>query len=132
MLSRVTSLHGDATTLTWSRNASGRPFLAAVRWGGRPDGTQYRPASSYDLLAAAFDSRAAAPRLVLDRRVSQISLDVTVVGTYQPRARYDLSYLASPSGPAFYLHELVKTYASGAAEPPIRYDYDRNAERLAA
>src|SRR5262249_23308797 len=35
MLHEVTTVLGDRTELVWFYNASGRPFLSTVRWGGR-------------------------------------------------------------------------------------------------
>jgi RHS repeat-associated protein len=132
MLSRVDRITGDSTTLDWTRNASGRPFLTAVHWGGRGDGTQYRMTFDYETLAAPFTAYVAGTQQVLDRRVSRVTVDVQDNGAFHTRWRYDLTYQASPSGPAFYLCQIIKTFASGQTEPPITYDYDLNTEHLAA
>lgn len=128
MLSRVDTPLGDVTTLQWTRNASGRPFLASVRWGGRGDGTQYRMAFDYESVATPFLSYASGDRLVLDQRVTRVTIWVKQDGNYVMRWRYDLEYQSSPTGPAFYLTRITRTYASGASDPPITYDYDLGNE----
>ena len=131
MLSRVDTITGDSTTLDWTHNASGRPFLTAVHWGGRGDGTQYRMTLDYTSLASPFVSYTSGTKQLLDRRVSRVTVDVLADGTYATRWRYDLAYQTSPSGPAFYLHQITRTFASGQADPSITYDYDFNVERFA-
>ncbi len=131
MLSRVDTLVADSTTLIWTRNASGRAFLAEARWGGRGDGTQYRMRFVYETLARTFDSYVSGQQLVLDRRISRVVLDTLSSGVYVERWRYDVTYTASPTGPAFYLASLRRTYRSGAVEPAVTYDYDLGAEQLA-
>ena len=132
MLSRVDSVAGDSTTLQWSRNASGRPFLASVQWGGRNDGTQYRMSFDYEAVPSPFASYASGGRQVLDQRVARVTVGVKQGGGYATRWRYDLGYQASTTGPAFYLHSIAKTYASGASEPPVVYDYDLGSELRAS
>ena len=62
----------------------------------------------------------------LDRRVIRVAVYVRQVISSQSSLRwsYDLSYVDSPLGPAYYLHQVTKIYASGESEPPITYDYD--------
>lgn len=132
MLSRVDSVVGDTTTLTWARNTTGRPFLASAQWGGRGDGTQYQLTFTYASIAPGFASYISGARQLLDQRVSQITVGVKQGGSYALRWRYDLAYQASPTGPGYYLQQITKTYASGAADPPVRYDYDLNSELLAS
>ncbi len=131
MLSRVDSLHGDSTRLTWARNDSGRRFLESVKWGGRNDGTQYQATLAYETLPKPFISYASGAKLTLDRRITQISLGVRQGASYVERWRYDLGYKKSPLGPAFYLERLTRTFATGASEPPVTYDYDMGVEQLA-
>jgi RHS repeat-associated protein len=133
MLSRVDTLLGDSTTFVWTRNDTGRPFLAEARWGGRHDGTQYRARLAYETLALPFVSYASNSRQTLDRRVSRVTLEAKDAGTgaYVERWRYDLAYSKSPIGPAFYLTSLTRTFRGGAAEPPVTYQYDSGAEQLA-
>jgi RHS repeat-associated protein len=133
MLSRVDNVFGDRTTLQWMRNASGRPFLSSVQWGGRGDGTQYKMSFDYETVTTPFVSFASGDKLLLDRRVSGVTVAVKQGdGSYLARWHYALSYVASPSGPAFYLQSVTKTYASGASDPAIAYDYDLGSELLAA
>jgi RHS repeat-associated protein len=131
MLSRVDNLVGDSTTLTWTRNPSGRPVLAAVAWGGRHDGTQYQLAFSYEVVPTPFVSLASGTRQVIDQRVTRATLGVRQGASYTTRWRYDLTYQGSPTGPGSYLHQIVRTLASGASDPPVIYDYDRGSELLA-
>ncbi|HEX3764220.1 MAG TPA: FG-GAP-like repeat-containing protein [Kofleriaceae bacterium] len=132
MLSRVDNVLGDSTTLSWSRNASGRPFLASVQWGGRNDGTQYRMTFDHEAVPRPFVSYVSGDRRVLDQRISTITVGVKQGAGYATRWTYRLAYQASPTGPAFYLHSLTKTYASGESEPAVVYDYDLGDELRAA
>lgn len=129
-LSRVDSILGDSTTLTWTRNTSGRAFLSQVLWGGRGDGTQYRMQLDYQALATPFETFYSGEKAVLDRRVSRVTTSVWE-GGYVERWRHDLTYQASPTGPAFYLASVTKRYASGATEPPVTYTYDFSTDQLA-
>ena len=132
MLSRVDTAAGDSTTLSWQRNPSGRAFLAEARWGGRGDGGEYRARFDYEALTAPMVSYVAGAPVQLDRRVIRVTFEARVAAAYATRWRYDLAYQASPSGPAFYLQRLTRTFASGSSEPAITYDYDLNVERFAA
>ncbi len=131
-LSRVDNLLGDSTTLTWTRNASGRPFLSAVRWGGRGDGTAYRMTFDYEAVPTPWVSFAPGVAHVLDKRVRQINVAVKNGAAYTTRWSYTLGYQASPTGPAFYLTSVQRTMASGQREPALRYDYDLGGEHRAA
>jgi RHS repeat-associated protein len=128
MLSRVDTVLGDSTTLSWTRNPSGRPFLSSVQWGGRGDGTQYQLSFVYEPVARPFLSYLSGAPLVLDQRIKQLTVEVKQGASYAVRWMYDASYIASPSGPAYYLAQITRRYASGAADPPITYDYDLNTE----
>ena len=131
-LSRVDNLLGDSTTLTWTRNASGRPFLSAVRWGGRGDSTAYRMTFDYEAVTTPWVSFAPGVAHVLDKRVRQINVAVKNGAAYTTRWSYTLGYQASPTGPAFYLTSVQRTMASGQREPALRYDYDLGGEHRAA
>lgn len=132
MLSRVDNILGDSTTLRWSRNASGRPFLSSVQWGGRNDGTQYQMSFVYEAVPRPFVSYVSGERQVLDQRVSAVTVGVKQGAGYATRWSYQLAYQASSTGPAFYLHSLTRTYASGEFEPAVVYDYDLGDELRAA
>ncbi|WP_437966603.1 RHS repeat-associated core domain-containing protein [Sorangium sp. So ce260] len=129
-LSRVDTLFGDSTTLTWVHNATGRAFLSAVHWGGRFDGTQYRMTFTYQSLATPFATFVSGQRTLLDRRVARVTTEVSTGAGYAARWRHDLAYETSPTGPAFYVKSVTKTYASGASEPPVTYRYDISTEQL--
>ena len=128
MLSRVDNIYGDSTTLQWNRNASGRPYLVALHWGGRNDGTQYQATFDYETVPTPFVSYASGSRLVLDQRVICVTVGVRQVASYSTRWSYSLAYQESTTGPAFYLHSITKTYASGQRDPAVTYDYDLGAE----
>jgi RHS repeat-associated protein len=132
MLSRVDTLLGDATTLVWTRNASGRPFLASVQWGGRGDGTQYQMMFDYEAVPTPIVSYASGAKLVLDQRVKHVTVAVQQGSGYATRWRYDLTYLESPTGPAFYLQHITRIYASGTSDSPVVYDYDLGSELRAS
>ena len=128
MLSRVENVFGDSTTFQWSRNASGRPFLASVRWGGRGDGSQYQLALDYETTPIPFVSYASGEAMILDQRVAHAVVGVKQGAGYVTRFSYSLDYQTSSTGPAFYLHSITKGYASGQSEPAVVYDYDVGAE----
>ncbi|MCU0682317.1 MAG: hypothetical protein MUF34_08700 [Polyangiaceae bacterium] len=130
-LSRVENAFGDATKLTWTWNESGRAFLSEVHWGGRPDGRQYRMSFAYEPLPTPLVTYVPGKKMVLDRRVASVSTAVLNGGAYAERWRHDLSYRASPNGPAFYLASVTRRYASGATDPPVTYDYDFSSDQLA-
>jgi YD repeat-containing protein len=132
MLSRVDTLVGDSTTLTWTRNASGRLYLASVQWGGRGDGTQYQLVVSYEPLATAFVTYVSGVKQLHDQRIAQLAVNVKQGASYAQRWRYDLGYTASNTGRAYYLARVTRTFASGASDPPVTYDYDLNAELWAS
>lgn len=128
MLSRVDTILGDSTTLTWTRNASGRPFLTSVSWGGRGDGTQYQLALAYEPLAKPFATYVSGVKQQLDQRITRVTVSVKQGAGYATRWRYDLLYATSATGPAHYLRQITRTFASGASDPPLIYDYDVNTE----
>jgi RHS repeat-associated protein len=125
MLSRVDNLLGEATVFSYERNASGRPFVTAMEWGGRGSVRQYRLELGYDSAAVAIDDFRAGSKLTLDRRVRDVIVKVrSATGTFETRWSYRLDYTASPAGAAFYLTGVTRTFGSGAVEPTQRFDYD--------
>ncbi|MDC0714753.1 FG-GAP-like repeat-containing protein [Stigmatella sp. ncwal1] len=133
-LQEVRDVSGALTRFSYEVNASGRPFVSAVEFGGRGTALQYRVEWEYQPLERPFvDYRAGMP-LQLDRRVSQVKVRVrdTAVGTWQERWRYDLEFQAAELGPAFFLTKVQQTYASGATPPPTRFTYNAASEALAA
>lgn len=129
-LSAVRTLFGDSTTLTWTKNATGRAFLSRVIWGGRDDGTQYEMAFAYEPLATPFVSYVSGTKTLLDQRVTRVTASVKSGGAYVERWRHDLAYVSSPNGPAFYLASVTKRFASGEVEPPVTYQYDFSTDLL--
>jgi RHS repeat-associated protein len=133
MLTRVDSVVGDSTRLTWIKNSSGRAFLSQIVWGGRADGTQHRARLDYETLPLPFANYTSGLRQELDRRVTRVTLESKSVtsGAYAERWHYDLAYQRSPIGPAFFLTRATKVYASGNAEPSTVYTYDNGSEQFA-
>ncbi|MEO7731145.1 MAG: FG-GAP-like repeat-containing protein, partial [Kofleriaceae bacterium] len=131
-LVEVTSLEGDRTTLAWTKNASGRPFLSRVAWGGRGHAAQYELVPSYEPLATAFVDHTTGTEL--DRRVTRVAVSVRDPGSGVLRERwhYQLGYRAAPFGPAFYLESAQRTFASGESQPAMVYHYELDDTRLPA
>jgi hypothetical protein len=68
MLSRVDTILGDSTTLTWTRNASGRPFLDTVRCTRRSHHwCRTPPAPGSSSISESRSSRCASGRAVATR-----------------------------------------------------------------
>lgn len=125
-LTTATTIFGDGTAIEYETNASGRPFVKHIYYGGREDPEAYRADFVYAQLATALHDFRSGADLVLDRRVSAVVANVKhrERGSYQERWRYAIAYVDSPFGPGFYLDMLTRTFASGESEPPLSYDYD--------
>lgn len=133
-LTRVRTLLGDETHLSFVTNTYGRPFLSEVTYGARGHPHTYRIQILYDLLPHPIeDYRPRAPHH-LDRRVRVIEMQARSAGTggYATRWRYQLSYDEDPIGPAYYLTRLQRVFASGVSEPPQRFYYDSADAHLRA
>jgi YD repeat-containing protein len=132
-LTQIKDAVGHVTTLTWTPNASGKPFLAQVSYGGRAT-PQYLITFAYEsvtmtdaagnVLPKFVDYRSGAP-LALDQRVKTVTVLArnAQTGVFAERWHYDLSYEEESIGAAFYLTEIDQTFASGEAAPPVRYTY---------
>lgn len=132
MLSRVESVLGDVTVLSYERNASGRPFVSAIEWGGRGSERQYRIELGYETVPVAIEDYRAGTRLVLDRRVRDVRVKIrAAAGTFELRSSYRLEHTPSPRGAAFYLTAITQTHASGESEPTQRYSYDVGSQTIA-
>jgi RHS repeat-associated protein len=131
-LTDVVNLVGDRTTLEWTKNPSGRPFLSKVTWGGRNHGPQYELTLSYESIPSTFIDHTTGA--TLDRRVSQVTVSTrdAVTGTPRERWHYTLGHRTAPFGPAFYLESLQRVFAGGATQPPITYRYELDETRLAS
>ena len=133
-LHEVRSLSDDVTTLEWQKNASGRPFLQRVTYGGAGLGAQVEILFAYDALPQPFDDYRSGSKLTLDQRVSRVTVRERSagVGDFLARWTFDLAYQTSSIGPAFYLVAVDKTFASGEHAPLVTYRYDLGADRLAS
>jgi RHS repeat-associated protein len=131
-LTEVVGVLGDRTTLEWIKNASGRPFLDRVTWGGRSAAAQYELAFTYEPIATAFVDHTTGA--ALDRRIDGVIVAARdpASGGLRERWHYELSYQAAPFGPAFYLATVQRRFASGDVEPATTFRYQLDAERLPA
>jgi len=131
-LTDVVNLAGDRTTLEWAKNASGRPFLTRVTWGGRTAEAQYELVASYELLATSFTDHTTGA--VLDRRITGLRLAVRdpASGAFVERWHDVLGYRAAPFGPAFYLETAQRVFASGQQQPARVYRYELDETRLSS
>jgi RHS repeat-associated protein len=133
MLSRVDDVLGGATVLSYVRNASGRPFVSAVEWGGQGSQRQYRMELGYETIAVPIDDYRSGTRLSLDQRVHSVTVKALGPGgTFATRWSYRLDYTASPAGAAFYLTGVTRTFGSGTAEPTQRFEYDFGDSTIAS
>lgn len=138
VMSRVESILGDVTELTWSHNESGRPFLQTVTYGGRGTGrAQMQVVVEYETLVAgagAIEDYRSGELRVLDRRVKAVIIKARRGGTGDFTVRYTdhLSHELSPYGPAFYLVKVEREFASGERAPAQRYTYDYGYEGIEA
>ena len=126
LLSDVTTLVGDRTSLNYEQNESGRHFLKQVHYGGRQSQYQYEIEVEYEPIGQLLSSYVSGDRVVLDQRVAYVHVKSRHGGNgeFTRRYHYELEYKESPLGPAFYLVSITKVYASGSAEPAITYTYD--------
>lgn len=132
-LTEVRSATGRKTKLEWSANASGRPFLSAVSYGGFGDEFQYRVELAYEPLAQAFEDYRSGVRRVLDQRVKTIVVLArhAQTGLFEERWHYELSYEGEGLGPGFYLSSVEQIFRSGARAPAFTYAYHLAKDRLA-
>lgn len=125
MLSRVDGVLGESTVVSYVRNASGRPFVSAVEWGGRGNEHQYRLELDYETLAIPLEDYRAGMLLTLDRRVQVARVRVrSAAGMFETGWTYQLEYTTSPRGAAFYVTGVTRRNRAGVAEPTQRYSYD--------
>lgn len=120
---------GRHTQLTWKPNASGRPFLQSVEWGGTGPDTQYRIALTYEPHFAFVDF-SSGRELDLDQRVQSVTVQARAAGAWKERWHYVLSYQQESNGVAFYLAQVQQVFASGEQPPPARYAYTFSSDRL--
>ncbi|MCP3139896.1 RHS repeat-associated core domain-containing protein [Pyxidicoccus xibeiensis] len=131
-LSDVSDVNGARTELTYVRNASGRPFLSRVRYGGL--GTmprQYEVEYVHEPLATPLSDYRAGLRQVLDQRVREVRVKALVGTEYQLRSTYVLHHTQATLGPAFYLTQVETVLRGGERAPAVRYTYDEDGAWLA-
>ncbi|SEK79639.1 RHS repeat-associated core domain-containing protein [Stigmatella aurantiaca] len=131
-LQEVQDATGRKTRFTYVLNASGRPFLQTVQFGGRGEDFQYRAELEYEPLARAFvDYRSGLP-LELDRRVLRVVVLArsALTGTWGERWRYALTYQDGDLGPSFFLAQVQQQFPSGQSAPPVKYGYASPLETL--
>jgi RHS repeat-associated protein len=131
-LDEVRSVTNRKTHLTWSSNASGRPFLTSVSYGGVGDAFQARVDLAYQALPVPFEDYRSSTRLTLDQRVSTVTVRArhAVTGAFEERWHWDLGYLDDGYGPGFYLVSVQQVFRSGDRPPPVTYSYNLANDRL--
>ncbi len=125
-------VHGARSRFTYVQNASGRPFLTRVEYGGRGDDFQARADFTYAPLGTWFRDFRSGREQVLDQRVRQISAKVkdAATGAWVERYAYDLGYQQDEWGPAFYLASIDQKFASGERAPQRRFGYEFASDTL--
>ena len=125
-LTRVADLLGGEAVVEYAASPGGRPFVTRLLYGGREATDTYRLDLEYEPLPSPLlDYRSGYP-LELDRRVVRVLVQVRQGGrgSYALRWTWDVAYRDAEFGPGFYLDSIARTFASGAVEPPISYQYD--------
>jgi RHS repeat-associated protein len=131
-LSVVRAVTGERAELVYERNASGRPFLSRVAYGGRAGPRQYRIDLVYELLATPVRDYRAGVRLDLDRRVQEVRFSALGAAGYEHARTYVLTYEDGATGPGFALTAIDRVHRSGIYEPIAQYRYDRESAWVAA
>jgi RHS repeat-associated protein len=131
-LTSVTTAIGRQTQLSYVANTSGRLYLSQVSYGSSPTlPYQHEIDFAYESTPLTFPDYRSGAALVLDRRVHAVTMKSLVGGVMTERWHYTLGYQSDGLGPAFYLAQVQRTFASGAAEPAVAYDYAAAKERFA-
>lgn len=130
-LTRAQTLQGDAMSLVYSVNPSGRPFVHTATYGGRAAPDSYRVTFVYAPLAVSFPSYRSGRRVDLDRRVTSIEVDTRTPAGYQRRWTYTLGYESHPRSAVYYLRSIQRAFASGEVEPALTFAYDDGTETIA-
>ncbi|EPX55090.1 hypothetical protein D187_009596 [Cystobacter fuscus DSM 2262] len=131
-LTEVVTATGRKTRLTYEQNASGRPFLKTVSFGGVGNTARYQLDFIYESVRVPFSDWRSSRALVLDRRVQSVRVSAwePASASFRERWHYVLSYEEETFSPAFYLKEIVRVFASGESEPPVRYTYHVGTAKL--
>ena len=131
-LTRVVTVLGDETVLTYQTNSTGRPFVDQVTYGARGHVAEYRLSFAYEDLLVPFQSFHSGSSIHLDRRVRAVTVEAQGDVGYELRWTYDLKYTESPLSRVFYLEEVQRTWASGVVDPAVSYRYDLGTDTLQA
>lgn len=133
-LSEVRTPAGRRTLYSYQANASGRPFLQSVSYGGLGATFEARVDFTYESLPTSFVSYRSGYVERLDRRVKNVVAMVRhrETGAFVERWRHVLTYSADSFGPAFYLSRIVKRFASGEEAPATTFTYDLPSAQLAS
>lgn len=129
-LTQVTNVFGEETSLDYEVNASGRPFLTEVHYGGRGSEDGYVIHINYEPLSETFSSYTSGQALELDRRVFDVRIYAENAGTTALRWRYTLEYGSELHSPVFYLDRLTRIWPSGETDPSALFTYDRTLDHL--
>jgi RHS repeat-associated protein len=133
-LQEVVTVEDRRAQLTYAINATGRPFLQTVSYGGRGSNFQYRLAWVYQPLAQPYLDYRSGTQQLLDQRVQQVIVSVrhAATGAWAERWRSTLNYDEDDAGPGFHLAQVQQKYVSGEVVPPTHFDYYTAAEALSA
>ncbi|WP_143177394.1 polymorphic toxin-type HINT domain-containing protein [Cystobacter ferrugineus] len=131
-LTEVVTATGRKTRLTYEQNASGRPFLKTVSFGGVGNTARYQLDFIYEAVRVPFSDWRSSRALVLDQRVKSVKVSAwdPAAASFRERWHYVLFYEEEAFSPAFYLKEIVRVFASGESEPPVRYTYHVGTAKL--
>lgn len=124
-LQSVVSILGRTTTYVYTHNASGRPYLSTVTYGGTtPGAPEYEVALTYAPLAVPLPDYRSGQDVLLDQRVASVQLRALENASFVPRHTWNLTYTQDGTGPAFYLASLQQTFvASGQVAPASTFTY---------
>ncbi|MCP3143031.1 RHS repeat-associated core domain-containing protein [Pyxidicoccus xibeiensis] len=132
-LTEVTTPTGRKTRLEYEANASGRLFVKALHHGGVGNAFQHRVDFEYEAVPRPTTDLRSGQALVLDKRVKAVVALSRDTGTslFVERWRENLAYEEEAQGPAYYLTQAQRVYASGESAPMVRYGYEPLGTHLA-
>jgi RHS repeat-associated protein len=128
-LTDIVSVTGRQTHLTWT-SGTGRLFLTQVQYGGTGSAYQAQLDFTYETLTQTFLDYRSGAAATLDRRVKTVSAKVLQSGVMTERWHHTLTYQNDGGSPAFYLTQVVQTFASGSSMPAVVYTYSLPAARF--
>jgi len=133
-LVEVRTVTNRKTRIDWAANASSRPFISSVFWGGVGDDYQYRADFAYDTLTLSLEDYRSGQLLALDRRVRSVTVLAknAANGLFEERWHYAMGYQDEGIGPAHYLASVQQVFASGETSPAVVYTYRVAKDHLPA